>query len=379
MIDAAPDPFAVLRSHMPVTHRYAYFDHAAVAPLPAPAAAAMSDYAADFRDHGDVRWPRWRARVEACRAGLARLIDADEREVAVIRNTTEAIGLVAEGLDWRDGDNVVVPACEFPSNLLPWRNLASRGVEVREVAANRERLDPAAVRDACDGRTRLVAASWVGYATGWRNDPAALCEIAHAAGAAFLLDAIQGLGVLPIDVRDVPVDFLCADGHKWLLGPEGAGVLYVRGDRLGDLRPLLVGWNSVAEAGNYGAATLTLKESAARYEGGTYATACAAGLAASLDLLADVPVADRQRRLLALTDRLVDGLRSAGCEVASDRSADRKSGIVAFAPPGGDADACAKRLLAAGVVVRVRHGRVRAAPHVYTSEGEVDRLAAEVG
>ena len=372
------DAFAALRSQMPVCERYAYFDHAAVAPLPAPAAAAMADYAADFRDHGDVHWPKWRGRVEACRAGLAALIGAEEREVAVIRNTTEAIGLVAEGVDWREGDNVVVPASEFPSNLLPWRNLTSRGVEVREVAAPHERLDPAAVRDACDARTRVVAASWVGYATGWRNDPADLCAIAHDAGALFLLDAIQGLGVLPLDVKDVPVDFLCADGHKWLLGPEGAGALFVRGDRLDSLRPLLVGWNSVAEAGNYGAATLTLKESAARYEGGTYATACAAGLAASLDLLADIPLPARHARLHDLTDRLCEGLRSVGCEIASDRTPGRASGIVAFAPPGGDSESCAKRLLADGVVVRVRHGRVRAAPHVYTSESEVERLVGGV-
>ena len=373
------DAFAALRLQMPVVNRYAYLDHAAVAPLPAPAAAAMAKYAVDFRDHGDVRWPKWRARVEDCRRGLASLLNAGEDEVAVIRNTTEAIGLVAEGIDWREGDNVVVPASEFPSNLLPWRNLTSRGVKVREIEAPDERLDPAAVRDACDTRTRLIAASWVGYATGWRNDPADLCQIAHDAGALFLLDAIQGLGVLPLDMGEVPIDFLAADGHKWLLGPEGAGVLYVRGSRLNDLRPLLVGWNSVAEAGNYGASTLTLKQTAARYEGGTYATACAAGLAASLELLEPIPVAERERRLSALTERLVDGLRSAGCAIASDRTPDRGSGIVAFAPPDGDSAGCAKRLLAAGVVVRVRHGRVRAAPHVYTSEEEVDRLIATPG
>ena len=372
------DAFAALRLQMPVVDRYAYFDHAAVAPLPAPAAAAMSDYAADFRDHGDVHWPKWRAKIEDCRRGLATLLNADEEEVAVIRNTTEAIGLVAEGIDWREGDNVVVPASEFPSNLLPWRNLASRGVEMREVKAPDERLDLAAVRDACDGRTRLIAASWVGYATGWRNDPADLCQIAHDAGALFLLDAIQGLGVLPLDVKEVPIDFLAADGHKWLLGPEGAGVLFIRGDRLADLRPLLVGWNSVAEAGNYGASTLTLKETAARYEGGTYATACAAGLAASLELLGPIPVAERGERLQSLTDRLVEGLRSAGCDIASDRAPGRGSGIVAFAPPDGDSAGCAKRLLNEGIVVRVRHGRVRAAPHVYTSEEEVERLVAGI-
>ncbi|QDT16332.1 aminotransferase class V-fold PLP-dependent enzyme [Alienimonas californiensis] len=370
------DAFAALREQMPVTQRYAYFDHAAVGPLPAPAAAAMAEYAADFRDHGDVHWPKWRAMTERCRGRFAELLNASESEIAVVRNTTEGIGLVAEGIDWRPGDNVVVPASEFPSNLLPWRNLASRGVEVREVEAPDERLDPAKVRDACDGRTRVVAASWVGYATGWRNDPADLCQIAHDAGALFLLDAIQGLGVLPLDVKAVPIDFLCADGHKWLLGPEGAGVLFIRQERLNDLRPLLVGWNSVATAGAFGSTDLSLKESAARYEGGTYAAACVAGLAASLDLLAPISPVQRGERLLALTDRLVDGLTDAACTVASNHRYDRRSGIVAFTPPDGDSDACAKRLLAEGVVVRVRHDRIRAAPHIYTSDAEVDRLIA---
>ncbi|MEM9701537.1 MAG: aminotransferase class V-fold PLP-dependent enzyme [Planctomycetota bacterium] len=341
------DVFAALRDQMPVTERYAYFDHAAVAPLPTPAAEAMAEYAADFRDHGDVHWPKWRGRVEAARGRFAELLNVTEQEIAMIRNTTEAIGLVAEGIDWREGDNVVVPAGEFPSNLLPWRNLMSRGVEVREVRSmatgHEESLDPSAVRDACDGRTRLVAASWVGYATGWRNEPADLCQIAHDAGALFLLDGIQGLGVFPLDLNAVPIDFLAADGHKWLFGPEGAGVLFVRQNRLSELRPLLVGWNSVRGAGNYGSGELELKETAARYEGGTYPTACMAGLAASLDWLAPIPVADRAERLLTLTDRLVDGLTEAACTVASNRQYDRGSGIVAFTPPDGDSDGCAKR------------------------------------
>ena len=374
------DPFDSLRAFMPVTRKYAYFDHAAVAPLPAETARVMADYAHDFAGHGDVHWPKWRAKTERARTLSAELLGADENEVAVIRNTTEGIGLVAEGIDWRPGDNVVLPACEFPSNRLPWKNLESRGVEVREVAAPDERLDPAAIDAACDARTRLVTCSWVGYATGWRNDPAVLCEIAHRHGALFFLDAIQGLGVLPLDAGDVPVDFLAADGHKWLLGPEGAGVLYVRRSRLDALRPLLVGWNSLAEAGNYGGPQDELKTTAARYEGGTYAACCVAGLASSLEFLSRIPLPDREAKLLAITDALVDRLRSAGCDVAGDRAGDRAgsrtSGIVAFTPPAGDSDAAAKRLLAADVVVRVRHGRVRAAPHVYTTGEDVERLIA---
>ncbi len=207
---------------MPVTQRWAYFDHAAVAPLPEPSRGAMNAQVADQAENGDVNWPEWRKNVERVRKLGAELIGAKPDEVAVIRNTTEGIGLVAEGFPWQAGDNVVVPASEFPSNLYPWKHLASRGVEVRVVDAPNERLTPAMIDAACDSRTRIVALSWVGYATGWRNDPATFAEIAHKHGACFFLDAIQGCGVLPLDVASIGIDFLSADGHKWMLGPEGA-------------------------------------------------------------------------------------------------------------------------------------------------------------
>ncbi len=217
-----------LRRLMPVTQKWAYFDHAAVAPLPEPSRAAMVAQIADQAENGDVNWPEWRKNVERVRTLGAQLIGAKADEIAVIRNTTEGIGLVAEGFPWQPGDNVVVPSSEFPSNLYPWKHLASRGVEVRVVDAPNERLNPDVVDAACDSHTRIVALSWVGYATGWRNDPAIFAEIAHRHGAYFFLDAIQGCGVLPLDVASAGIDFLSADGHKWMLGPEGAGIMFVR-------------------------------------------------------------------------------------------------------------------------------------------------------
>lgn len=363
-----------LRSLMPVTANWAYFDHAAVTPLPEPSREAMADLVADQASNGDVNWPQWRRNVERVRQVGAKLIGADPAEVAVVRNTTEGIGLVAEGFPWRAGDNVVVPASEFPSNLYPWKHLASRGVEVRVVEAPDERLSADAVNATCDSRTRIVAVSWVGYATGWRNDPSELSEIAHQHGAYLFLDAIQGCGVLPIDVGAAGVDFLAADGHKWMLGPEGAGLFYLRKELLDTLRPLLVGWNSVETAGDFTNPDMHLKSSAGRFEGGSYNMVGIAGLAESLDLLYAYGTAGIERDLLHITGELCDRLRSVGAEIASDRSDKRASGIVAFTLPGESATATRKRLLERGVVVRERNDRLRASPHAYTNNDDLDRL-----
>ncbi|MBW3543615.1 MAG: aminotransferase class V-fold PLP-dependent enzyme, partial [Planctomycetes bacterium] len=216
-----PDRWLSFRRDMPAAERLAYFDHAAVAPLPRSTAAAVIEWANSASADGVTDWPRWRQEVEAARRLGAELLSADADEIALIHNTTEGVNLVAEGFPWRPGDNVVVPACEFPSNLYPWQNLAARGVEARLVPAENERLDRLA--DACDERTRIVAASWVGYATGWRNDPRELAEVAHRRGALLFLDAIQGLGVFPLDVEAAGVDFLAADGHKVAVTHRGSG------------------------------------------------------------------------------------------------------------------------------------------------------------
>ena len=233
------------RRKMPVVEKWAYFDHAAVAPLSGPALQTLSAWSCEAASNGEVNWSAWRKRVEEVRDLAAKFVGADSTEIALIRNTTEGITLVAEGFPWKPGDNVVTPVGEFPTNLYPWLNLASRGIEVRQVPTVDERVDLEMLESACDERTRIVTISWVGFATGWRNDVDALAEIAHRHGAYLFLDAIQGLGVFPLDVRQTPVDFLAVDGHKWLLGPEGAGIFFVRRDNLELLQPMGVGWNSV--------------------------------------------------------------------------------------------------------------------------------------
>lgn len=365
-----------MRRGMPVVEKWAYFDHAAVSPLPAVTRDAITEWAEYVAENGAVDWSRWRKVVEETRRLGAELIGAERQEVAVIRNTTEGIGVVAEGLDWRAGDNVVTLDWEFPSNRYPWLNLKSRGVEVRIVETNNERLDLDRLAAACDAKTRIVSVSWVGYATGYRNDVKAIAEIAHRAGALFFLDAIQGLGVFPLDVKNAGIDFLAADGHKWMLGPEGAGLLYIRQECLNALRPIGVGWNSVRAIGDYSTRPFELKENASRYEGGSYNLAGICGLSASLKWLSEFGTAAISKRLIEVTDQLCDSLEVAGAEIASDRTDAHKSGIVSFSLAGNDPNELLKRYLAAGVVVNSRGGRVRVSPHAYTNREDIERLIA---
>jgi selenocysteine lyase/cysteine desulfurase len=362
------------RARMPAAQTWAYFDHAAVAPLSGPAEAILVEWARDVARHGDAYWSRWSDHLAETRRLGAQLINADPAEVALVRNTTEGINFVAEGFPWHEGDNVVTLADEFPSNLFPWMNLQSRGVETRRVPTDQGRVDLDQVEAACDQRTRIITVSWVGYAGGWRNDLDAVAEIARRRGACFFLDAIQGLGVFPIDVRRTRIDFLAADGHKWLLAPEGAGYFFLRREHLDLLRPVGIGWNSVIHAGDYSRTDLTLKNTAARYEGGTYNMGGLAALGESTALLLGYGVDRIAERLLAITDLACQRLAAIGANIVSCREGDRCSGIVSFDLPGVDLSSIRRHCLSHGVVLSVRGGRLRISPHAYTTEADVDRL-----
>ncbi|HTN76531.1 MAG TPA: aminotransferase class V-fold PLP-dependent enzyme [Pirellulaceae bacterium] len=369
------------RREMPIADRFAYFDHAAVAPLPRRSAAALTRYATEAAELGDTIWPQWAQRVEEVRRTAARLIAAEPSEIALVPNTTAGINLVAEGYPWQPGDNVVVPANEFPSNLFPWLNLASRGVEVRQVAPRGAELSLDDLFAAVDDRTRIITVSWVGYATGWRIDIDELHERAHARGVLVFLDAIQGLGIFPLDVRRTDVDFLAADGHKWLLGPEGAGLFYIRQNLLDRLRPLNVGWHSVPKAHDFSQAKWSPKPEAQRYEGGSQNMAGMIALGASLDLLVEYGAGPQATalsdRLLEVTTLACEKLQSAGARIVSDRSSRAHSAnIVAFEMPGQESAEVRQRLWQRDVNLSVRHGWLRIAPHVYTNTDDLERLVS---
>src|SRR5262245_52726486 len=205
--------WTAFRSLFPVTRSWAFFDHAAVAPLPRPAVEAIREWADDSAANGVATEARWLARVEEVRRAFGALLGCDPLDVAFVKNTSEGVCFVAEGLTWREGDNVVSVEEEYPANVYPWMNLAARGVELRRVRSRQGRIDVADLGDAMDGRTRLVALSFVEYASGFRNDLAAVAELCRRRGALFFVDAIQGLGAFPLDVQELGIDFLAADGH----------------------------------------------------------------------------------------------------------------------------------------------------------------------
>jgi cysteine desulfurase / selenocysteine lyase len=372
--------WAAFRSEFPVTRRWAFFDHAAVAPLSARAQKALAEWAADVTENGDVHESRWLKRVEEVRRLAARLIGADPLDVAFVKNTSEGVGIVAEGFPWQAGDNVVTAAEEYPANLYPWMNLARKGVEVRLVPSRGNRIEIDDLASAVDSRTRVVSLSFVEYASGFRNDLDAVGRLCRERGVLFFVDAIQGLGVLPLDVQQTPVDFLAADGHKWLLGPEGAAIFYIRRELVERLHPVGVGWHSVVGAWDFSTVDFRLKPHAGRWESGSFNVAGIVALGASLELLLGAGVDSLAGRVLGLTDRLCANAPAAGFAVFSSRRGHDSSGVVSLLPPEGVDPAGVVRLLRdRGVVINHRAGRLRVSPHAYNTPEEVDHLVGLLG
>jgi selenocysteine lyase/cysteine desulfurase len=365
-------------TEFPVTRRWAYFDHAAVAPIPRRGAEAVRAWAGDQETNGVVGWPSREQQLEAIRNQAARLINADRDEIAFVANTTHGIGLVAEGFPWRAGDNVVTAAEEYPSNIYPWMNLASRGVDLRLVPTRAGRIWIEDLSAAIDRSTRVLAISHVEFASGFRNDLDALAELCQARGIALLIDAIQGLGPLQIDVRRTPLDFLAADGHKWLLGPEGAGLLYVRRDWIDRLRPIGVGWHSVVGSYDSPRNDFQLKPNAQRWEGGSFNMPGLLGLGASLGLLLELGPDVVSRRILDRADAVRELARAAGWTVLDSPRERERAAIVVLDRAGVDPARAATLLRRAGVVISCRRGRLRISPHVYTNSQDLDRLRIEL-
>jgi cysteine desulfurase/selenocysteine lyase len=366
------------RAEVPATRRWAFFDHAAVAPLTLAAQRTINEYAADFAENGHVNEPAWMNRVEDTRRLFGWLLHCDPLDIAFIKNTSEGIGIVAEGFPWRPGDNVVGAREEYPANIYPWMNLKDRGVELRLVASRDARVWLDDLRAAIDARTRLVTLSFVEFSSGFRNDLDQIGHMCRERGIYFFVDAIQGLGVLPLDLQRTPIDSLSACGHKWLLGPQGAAVLYVRRELLDMLHPVGVGWNSVVRPREFSSIDFTLKPHAGRYESGTLNVAGTAALGASLELLLEIGVSKLEARILELTDYLCDRALAAGLEVYSSRRPGDKSGIVSLIAPG-DGRELVRHCRDANIIINRRAGRLRVSPHAYNTTEEIDRLIAVLG
>jgi selenocysteine lyase/cysteine desulfurase len=362
-----------LRSFFPVTRTVAFLDHAGGAPISSRVAEALARFAAlaAERPHEADLFEAEAGRV---RGRAARLLGAQPGEIAFVRNTTEGLGLVAAGLDWRPGDRVLSCDLEHPSNLHPWRGLAARGVETEVLPTTGGRLALGEVADAlASPSVRLLAISSVEWSSGARNDLAALGSLCRDRGVLLCVDAMQSLGCLGLDAPACGVDFLAAGGHKWLLSAPGCGLFYASERLLDRLQPRLVGWRNLVPA-DPDVPTTRLARDAGRFEEGARNLPGIFALGAALDLLLEISIPAIEARVLALTERLCEGLRRAGAELRSPREAGAASGIVAFLRPGEAPPRSVRRLRERGIQVGLCRGAVRVSPHFYNDEDEIDRL-----
>ena len=366
---------ALRQNEFPVAERWVYLDHAAVAPLPRRSVETLRAWADDQAANGVVHWPQWERKLRASKANLAELIHASTDEIAFVNSTTHGIGLVAEGFPWREGDRVVTAAEEYSSNIYPWLNLASRGVNLRLVPSRDGRIWIDDLLAAVDSTTKLLTISHVEFSSGFRNDLDALGQACRERGIAFFVDAIQGLGPLTIDVEKTPIDFLAADGHKWLLGPEGAGFLYVRRDWIDRLRPTGVGWHSVVGSFNSTEIALTFKPSAERWEGGSFNMPGQQAFAASVGLLMELGPKAVSERILDRAERVREIARSLDWRIVGSANREDVAGIVALEKDGVDPDAAVRALRERGVAAACRRARLRFSPHVYCSDSDLERLS----
>lgn len=344
-----------------------YLNHAAVAPWPLRAARAVSAFAEQNATLGARDYPQWLTVERSLRQRLTRLLNApSSADVALVKNTSEALSFVAFGLDWKSGDQIVISDEEFPSNRVVWEALQPYGVEVVQV--NLRGADPEGdLLAACGPRVRLMAISAVQYASGMRLDLARLGEGCEQRGVLLCIDAIQQLGALPFDVQQSRCAFAMADGHKWMLGPEGLGVFYCRSDLREQLKLHEYGWHMLEHAGDYDRTDWEPARSARRFECGSPNLLGAMALEASLSLLEEVGMEQVAKSLDERIEWMTCGLSSLnGIEILSPGQPERRSGIITFRLEGWTNAELFERLKAEQVVCALRGGGIRFSPHFYT-------------
>ena len=362
-------------AEFPVSKSYVYMNHAGVAPLSCRVMNAMKSFVEDATMNGAVNVESWVETSEICRSLASDLINSDPTEIAFMKNTSQGILIAANGIDWKKGDNVVTTSVEFPANVYPWWSLKERyGVETRMVTEKGSRIDLDDIIDAINERTRVVTISHVEFASGFRNDIKAIGEICRERGIWFVVDAIQSLGVIEVDVKSCHVDILAADGHKWLLAPEGAAIFYCNREKLDKLINTNIGWASVVNPRDFLSYDLTQKPDATRFEEGSYNTAGLYGLKAAIELLLEIGISEIENRVLALTATLITGLKAKGYQVITPNDDSDRAGIVVFESEKYSPTELYELLFEKNIITAERGSGLRVSPHFYNTEAEINRL-----
>ncbi|AMK75139.1 MULTISPECIES: aminotransferase class V-fold PLP-dependent enzyme [Methylomonas] len=362
----------------PLVDDLIYLNHAAVAPWPKRTSAAVIQFAEQNCQFGSHYYLDWLKKENEIRRQLQALLNAPSaNDIALVKNTSEALSFVAFGLPWQAGDNIVSSNEEFPSNRLPWQALAERGVEFREADLHSAQTPEDALFALVDGNTRLLTISSIQFASGLRMDLERIGEFCRQRDILFCIDAIQSLGAVQFDVQAYHADFVMADGHKWLFGPEGLGVFYTNPAARDRLKLSQYGWHMMKDTHNYENLPWEIHPGARRFECGSPNMLGIHALSASLSLLLETGMPTVEALVLERSDYLRDAI-SANDELIllSQRHSTLKSGIVNFKHRHIDNEVLYKHLQKNGVVCALRGGGIRFSPHFYNTLAELDRALA---
>ena len=363
--------FAELRKYFPHTEHTVYLNHAATSPLSLPVVEAVGAFLMQRHDAPIENYYDFLPTVEAARARLARLLGTDVARVAFASNTSSALNVLAQGLAWQPGDRIALPGCEFPANVYPFMNLERRGVAVDFIPHREATFTLGDIERTLTPRTRLLTLSWVQFLSGFRTDLKAVAELCRAHGVLFCVDAIQGLGALPLDAEACGIDFLASGGHKWLMATQGTGLLYVT-EALQDRLAPAAGWlHGPVDWDHFFDYELAFHPDAQRYHLGTLNNIGIAALHAALGVYYEAEPAWCEAQVLARSQQLADGLVALGLERYGSADPAHASGIVTVRHP--DADGAFEHLKEHAVVASVRNGMLRFAPTYYNTPDEIDR------
>ena len=362
-----------LLKDFPVTKNRIFFDHAKVSPLPRCVLDAINSFTEDACLNGTKNYETWMTEVDNVRSQFAKLINGNIDEIAFIKNTSEGISIVANGINWEAGDNVVITDIEFPANVYPWWNLKRFGVETRMVKAKDGRVLFDDLINQTDNRTRIISLSSVECNSGFRNNLKRIGTFCKEKNILFCVDAIQSLGVLKVDVKRDNIDFLAADGHKWMLSVEGLGGFYISKNALEKVYPTTIGWNSMINASDYMDYNFTFRSDAKRFEEGSFNTMSIHALGAALELLLKIGIDKIQSHVFAQGNYIVERLNRRNIKVLNSMIPDERSGIISY-----KLNANPKRFLKymseKNVSLTVRDGMVRLSPHFYNNQDEIDQF-----
>jgi cysteine desulfurase / selenocysteine lyase len=359
-------------AQFPIKGKRVYLNNASIAPISEPVLGAVNEFLHDVRDNGRNNYPIWCGYAEnEIKGRIARLIGASAQEIAFVKNTTEGLIIVANGLNWRDGDNVIIADIEYPSNVYCWMRLAKLGVKIRWIKSQQGRIPIDLLAQAIDSRTRLISLSAVQFSNGFRQDLAAASELCQSRGVLLNLDAIQWIGALEMDLRKYRVDFLSAGGHKWLLGPIGTGIFYCNQNSMEYIDPPNVGYHSVDKDEAHMDYELIYRNDAGRFEEALVNFPGIWGLDAAIKILLGIGPAVVEKHILELNSRASEALNRHGYDIVSPQGADERSGILSFSHPRFAATAIEARLYNAGIDVAVRGGSVRISPSYFNDKEEI--------